>query len=106
MKCYILAGILATELSVLGVMYLSANTRSDARIADMEEKRSLVRELGLTDLAVWSEARYTRHPSQADRFAAFQDFPSSIEHFPAGAIIAPPVGLRPPPYFARGDLPP
>lgn len=52
--------------------------------------RELVDRLELTDLAVWTEARYTRHPSQADFFAPFQDAPSSLEHFPAGSVIAPP----------------
>ena len=46
--------------------------------------------LGLTDLAIWTEARYTRHLSQADRFAAFQDLPGAFDHFPAGSIVAPP----------------
>lgn len=57
-------------------------------------KRQLVRTLGLTDLALFSEARYTRHPSQADLFSAFQDSPAALEHFPSGSLIAPaPVGL-------------
>ncbi len=54
------------------------------------DSRELVRRLGLTDLAIWSEARYTRHPSQADLFTPFQEFPGSLEHFPAGSLIAPP----------------
>ncbi|OGW25964.1 MAG: hypothetical protein A2X59_04330, partial [Nitrospirae bacterium GWC2_42_7] len=29
--------------------------------------------LKLTDLTLFSDARYTRHPSQADLFSAFQD---------------------------------
>lgn len=53
-------------------------------------KQNLVSQLGLTDFALWTEARYTRHPSQTDFFSAFQDFPAALEHFPAGAIIAPP----------------
>ncbi|MBF0466321.1 MAG: hypothetical protein HQK88_16490 [Nitrospirae bacterium] len=55
----------------------------------LDAKRQLVRELSLTDVAFWTEARYTRHPSQADFFTAFQDFPSSIDHFPAGSIVPP-----------------
>lgn len=51
--------------------------------------RQLVKQLQLTDLAFWSEARYARHPSQADWFSPHQDFPSSLEHFPAGSLIAP-----------------
>lgn len=54
-------------------------------------KQHLVAELGLTDFAIWTEARYTRHPSQADFFSAFQDFPGALDYFPAGAIIAPPL---------------
>jgi len=57
-------------------------------------KRQLVATLGLTDLALFSEARYTRHPSQADLFAAFQDFPAAFEHFPSGSLISPaPIGI-------------
>ena len=55
----------------------------------MQAKRALVSRLGLTDLAIWTEARYTRHPSQTDFFSAFQDFPGSLDHFPAGSIMAP-----------------
>ena len=46
--------------------------------------------LKLTDLTLFSDARYTRHPSQADLFSAFQDYPGSIEHFPSGSISPPP----------------
>lgn len=52
--------------------------------------RTLVRKLELTDLALFTEARYTRHPSQADRFAAFQDHPMALDHFPSGGMIPPP----------------
>ncbi len=54
----------------------------------------LVRSLGLTDLALFTEARYTRHLSQADRHSAFQDHPTALEHFPSGSLIAPPRHLR------------
>jgi hypothetical protein len=53
-------------------------------------KIQIVEQLGLTDLAIWTEARYTRHPSQADLFSPFQDFPSSLEHFPAGSVVGVP----------------
>lgn len=60
----------------------------------LKDKQQLVRAIGLTDLALFSEARYTRHPSQADLFSAFQDFPGALEHFPSGSLIAPaPLGL-------------
>lgn len=49
--------------------------------------------LQLTDLALWTEARYTRNPALTDFFTPFQDVPGGPEHFPAGAIIAPPPHL-------------
>ncbi len=44
----------------------------------------------LTDPAMFNEARYARHASQADRHAAFQDHPLALEHFPAGSLMPPP----------------
>lgn len=44
----------------------------------------------LTDPALFTEARYARHASQADRHAAFQDHPLALEHFPAGSLVPPP----------------
>ena len=53
----------------------------------------LVASLGLTDLALFTEARYTRNSSQADLQSAFQDHPLAFEHFPSGSLIGPPPGL-------------
>lgn len=46
----------------------------------------MVRTLRLTDLCLFTEARYARHLSQADLHSAFQDYPMSVEHFPAGSL--------------------
>ena len=54
-------------------------------------QRALVRELGLSDLALFTEARYTRHSTQADRHAPFQDHPTALEHFPSGSLLPPPL---------------
>lgn len=48
---------------------------------------------GLTDLALFTEARYTRHPSLADRHSAFQEHPLALEHFPSGSLFGPPAAL-------------
>jgi hypothetical protein len=61
------------------------------------EAEQLTRTLGLTDLALVNEARYLRHLSLADLHSAFQDHPMALEHFPGGALIAPPPHLRPAP---------
>jgi hypothetical protein len=52
--------------------------------------QALVRELGLTDLCLFTEARYTRHLSQADIHTPFQDHPAALEHFPSGSLLSPP----------------
>lgn len=51
---------------------------------------ALVQRLGLTDLCLFTEARYTRHPALADRHAAFQDQPMGLDHFPSGSLVTPP----------------
>ncbi|MEW8027059.1 MAG: hypothetical protein AB2792_10275 [Candidatus Thiodiazotropha sp.] len=51
--------------------------------------RRLVEDLSLTDPALFTEARYTRHLSQADRHAPFQDHPMAFEHFPSGSLVSP-----------------
>jgi hypothetical protein len=73
---------------VLLAVYSRTSVTSEEQV-HIPAKRQLVKILQLTDLSLWTEARYTRHPSQADFFTPFQDFPSSIEHFPAGSIIGP-----------------
>lgn len=61
--------------------------------ADEAMRRHLVEQLRLTDLALFTEARYTRHPSQADLHSAFQDHPMALEHFPSGSLLGPPLHL-------------
>ena len=53
------------------------------------EKAGLVARLQLTDLCLFTEARYTRHLTQADLNTPFQDHPLSLEHFPSGSFTEP-----------------
>jgi hypothetical protein len=46
--------------------------------------------LGLTDLCVSTEARYTRHPAVSDPVVPFMDHPGAVEHFPTGSFWFPP----------------
>lgn len=88
------AGIYLLFIAIISVMTAGLLIAGSAGIADLDAKRQLVKNLGITDLSLSSEARYTRHPSQADLFSAFQDFPAAFEHFPTGSIISPnPVGF-------------
>lgn len=59
------------------------------RSGEVVAMRALAARLSLTDLALFTEARYTRHPSQADLQSAFQDHPLALEHFPSGSLIRP-----------------
>jgi hypothetical protein len=81
-------------LSVAAALGIAAAAHAKGERArrepELEAKAVIVRSLGLTDLCLFTEARYTRHPSQADRFTPFQDSPGSPEHFPAGSIVPPP----------------
>jgi hypothetical protein len=78
-----------------GLMFIDAavSRRLDEDAA--RERREIVRVLSLTDLCLFTEARYTRHPSMADLHTPFQDHPLSLDHFPSGAIMALPPHLNP-----------
>ncbi len=73
----------------LGLIALLAVLADATRSPDRSAARSLARELQLTDLVLFNDARYARHLTQADRHAAFQDHPMALEHFPAGALTFP-----------------
>ena len=62
----------------------------DAAVAVLKQRSDMVREYELTDLALFTEARYTRHVTQADLHSALQDHPMSFEHFPSGSLYLPP----------------
>jgi hypothetical protein len=53
----------------------------------------LVSSLQLTDISLFTEARFTRHPTQADLNTPFQAHPLSLDHFPSGSLIKPPAGM-------------
>lgn len=82
--------LLATAIALLGLLLL-LGSRTAARMREqLPPRQQLVQRLGLTDFALWSEARYTRHLSQADLFSAFQEAPGALDHFPAASIVPPP----------------
>lgn len=90
LRPYLAMGLLAgCFVGVIGLAFIGQSASRSVEAA-RETNRSLVRELGFTDLALWSEATYCRHPTQADRFAAWADHPGALEHFPAGSIVPAP----------------
>ena len=88
------AGLYTGIVLMLALAFAFMPLHARAKAALMQkahaERRELVKSLGLTDLCLFTEARYTRHPSQADLHSPFQDHPASLEHFPSGALMGPP----------------
>jgi hypothetical protein len=89
--CLVLFGI---GFLLLGLMFIHAHLQRQADLPAIEAVAGVVAKLELTDLCLFTEARYTRHLSQADLHSAFQDHPVALEHFPTGSIAGPPAGLR------------
>lgn len=80
-------------LALFLLTFADAASQRAGRAAALAANAQLVARLGLTDLCLFTEARYTRHPSQADLHSAFQDHPIGLEHFPSGSLIPPPRSL-------------
>ena len=93
-KSNLALSLLGAGVLLLGLMFTHAWLQRQADAPLIDRVAGVVRNLELTDLCLFTEARYTRHPSQADLHSAFQDHPISLEHFPTGSIAGPPAGLR------------
>jgi len=81
---------LAVQVVLLALLLTHASFRENVGQTSLAEKAELVKTLKLTDLCLFTEARYTRHLSQADLNTPFQDHPLSFEHFPSGSFTQPP----------------
>lgn len=53
------------------------------------QMREVIKQLGLSDLCIATDARYIRHISISDPVAPFMDHPGGIEHFPSSSIFVP-----------------
>lgn len=92
-KFRVFMGYLLMNLTFFVLMFAhAAYSRREMRPV-LAEKSVMVKEYGLTDLCMFTDARYTRHPSMADLNTPFQDYPLSFEHFPSGSLIPPPPHL-------------
>jgi hypothetical protein len=86
----VVAAVAGMLVFLAGAETLHAVLAGGAGRERREASRVLAAQLGLTDLALFTEARYARHRSLADLHSAFQDAPMAIEHFPSGSLVAPP----------------
>ena len=76
-----------------GLLLIHPRYQTEVYEKGLAKRKHLVQELALTDLCLFTEARYTRHLSQADLHSAFQDYPMAFEHFPSGSMVSPPEHL-------------
>jgi len=86
-------GLIALGLAALALAGGHAALSRGASQARLAETAALVRAAGLTDLALFTEARYTRNPAMADLHTAFQDNPMAFEHFPSGTFAPRPASF-------------
>ncbi len=83
--------VVSLALLLWALTFLHASLALREGEDEVHRRRELVGQLDLTDLALFTEARYTRHPSQADLHSPFQDHPLALEHFPTGSLVPAPV---------------
>ena len=81
-------GLLAAGVLAMGASLLEVALADHVRDSGLQQ--TLTRQLGLTDPALMTEARYGRHLSQADRHTPFQDHPLAFDHFPTGSLLPAP----------------
>ncbi len=92
-KSHRVFALFAILLALFLFTFADASMRRAGSTDTLVANGRLVAQLGLTDLCLFTEARYTRHPSQADLQSAFQDHPFALEHFPSGSLLPPPRNL-------------
>jgi hypothetical protein len=81
-------------LTLLFAIMTAHASRRASETAGLNRMAEMVGAAGLTDLCLFTEASYTRHPSQTDLRTPFQDHPFSLEHFPSGSLLPPPARGR------------
>ena len=85
---------IGSGILLLVAILIQAHFVARADRPGLVQKAAVARNLKLTDLCLSTEARYTRHLSQADWHAAFQNHPLALDHFPSGSVFAPPETLK------------
>ena len=78
------------SILLFAVLLLHARQSRVNSAATLTANAELVKSLQLTDLCLFTEARYTRNPAMADLHSPFQDHPFAMDHFPSGSLVSPP----------------
>jgi hypothetical protein len=85
---------IGSGMLLLVAILLQAHFVMQSDLPLLRQKAAVAKNLGLTDLCLSTEARYTRHLSQSDWHAAFQTYPLALDHFPSGSVLGPPNTLK------------
>ena len=94
-KFIIFSVYVAINVALFGLMFAHAAYSRERLKPMLTEQAAMVKQYGLSDLCLFTDARYTRNPALADLNTPFQDYPMSFEHFPSGSLI------HPPPYLVK-----
>jgi len=73
-----------------GLQYYYYHRRQLEAEQQLQLRSQFQKAVGLPNLAITSAARYLRHYSITDLATPFQDYPASMDHFPAGFAFTPP----------------
>ncbi|MCU0588574.1 MAG: hypothetical protein MUF52_10495 [Syntrophobacteraceae bacterium] len=93
-KCHLYFMITLAGLLLVAAMAAHSVLLAASEEARLRQRAEWVARLGLSDLCLFTDARYARHPVMADLHTPFQDYPFAFEHFPSGSILGVPPHLR------------
>lgn len=82
--------ITVSLLFIISLYFAYDAKRLNIQQKDNLVKIAIVKNYGLTDLAIFSDASFLRNLSQSDFFSPFQENPSSFDMFPTASLITPP----------------
>jgi len=81
--------IFITLILLAGVIFTGIAARRDRQARQLRLVQRIVADLALSDLALTTEARYTRHPAITDKAVVGMDYPGALDHFPSTLFFAP-----------------
>jgi len=81
-------------IGIFSLLCGHAFLRQRGDLALLQRRGEVVKRLQLTDLCLFTDARYTRHPSMADLNTPFQDYPMAFDFFPSGSLLSPPPHIK------------
>ncbi len=81
--------ILFIFLVLSGALYSAIRQERRGQDDNFRILQQVVFSLAISDLALSTEARYTRHPAVSDAVVVSMDHPGAIDHFPSTLFWAP-----------------